>query len=382
MTGPLRVRRIAASEHLDYIRAGPGASYLQCPSWGVMPPRWEPQSVGWFDGSTLRGVGLVLYRRVPLVGSLAYVGEGPVVDWAALGAESIVDPLLAYLRTRRAFSVMLAPDLVLRRWRIETLRSVLKSGAAQRLRDVPPDDVSAVTLDVVEALRGSGWTQYEALGPGFGGQMHPRYRSHVPLSPDADPAERLDAQWRRNLRKASGSDVVVRTGTADDLPTFYALYAETAGRDGFPPLPLEFFERMWTSLTGEDPERLALYVAERDGQAYAAALRTRVGDVVSYTHGASSAAGREWRPSNEMQWRMLTDARVAGASVYDLRGISDTLDPDDPLFGLLRFKLGLGGDAVELAGEWEYPLRPARHRLVSAYRRRGSAQSSAAQRSS
>jgi lipid II:glycine glycyltransferase (peptidoglycan interpeptide bridge formation enzyme) len=66
---------------------------------------------------------------------------------------------------------------------------------------------------------------------------------------------------------------------------------------------------------------------------------------------------------------MLTDAHTSGAEVFDLRGISDTLDPDDPLFGLLRFKLGLGGDAVELAGEWEYVLRPARHRLVSAYRR-------------
>jgi lipid II:glycine glycyltransferase (peptidoglycan interpeptide bridge formation enzyme) len=370
VTGPLFVHPISASEHLDFVRGCAGASYLQCPSWGVMPPRWEPESVGWFDSSVLRGVGLVLHRRVPLAGSLAYVGEGPVVDWAALGAENVVTPLLAYLRTRRVFSVMLAPDLVLRRWRVETLRSVLKEGSARRLRDVPPDDVSATTLAVVDALRGLGWTQYEAPGPGFGGRMHPRYRSHVPLSPDADPEERLDGQWRRNLRRASGSGVVVRTGGADDLPSFYALYAETAGRDGFPPLPPEFFERMWTSLIGEDPERLALYLAMREGDAYAAALRTRVGDVASYTHGASSAAGREWRPSNAMQWRMLTDARAAGASVYDLRGISDTLNPEDPLFGLLRFKLGLGGDVVELAGEWEFPLGPVRHRAVAGLRER------------
>jgi lipid II:glycine glycyltransferase (peptidoglycan interpeptide bridge formation enzyme) len=367
VTRRFSVQPISAAEHLGFIRGRAGVSYLQCPSWGVMPPRWDPESVGWFDGPVLRGVGLVLHRRVPLAGSLAYVGEGPVVDWAALAAENVLDPLLAYLRTRGVFSVMLAPDLVLRRWRVETLRSVVKEGSARRLRDVPPDEVSEAALDVVDALRGLGWTQYEAPGPGFGGKMHPRYRSHVPLSPDADPIERLDGGWRRNLRKAAGSGVLIRTGGVDDLPSFYALYAETAGRDGFPPLPLEFFERMWASLTGEDTERLALYLASRDGDAYAGALRARVGDVTSYTHGASSAAGREWRPSNAMQWRMLTDARAAGASVYDLRGISDTLDPNDPLFGLLRFKLGLGGDAVELAGEWEYPLRPVRHRLVRAY---------------
>jgi lipid II:glycine glycyltransferase (peptidoglycan interpeptide bridge formation enzyme) len=71
-----------------------------------------------------------------------------------------------------------------------------------------------------------------------------------------------------------------------------------------------------------------------------------------------------------MQWQMLTDALAHGADVYDLRGISDTLDPANPLFGLLRFKLGLGGDAVELAGEWEYVLRPARQRLVARVRER------------
>jgi lipid II:glycine glycyltransferase (peptidoglycan interpeptide bridge formation enzyme) len=370
LTGSLTVRPITAAEHLTHIRGVPGASYLQCPSWGVMPPRWTPESLGWFAGSTLVGAGLVLYRRVPLVGSLVYIGEGPVVDWAALGARAVLEPLLAHLRDRGAFSVTLAPDLVRRRWSVETLRGVLRGGTARRLREVPPDAVSPVATDVVETLRGSGWTQYEAPGPGFGGRMNPRYRSHVPLPADTDPADRLDSQWRRNLRRATASEVVVEAGAATDLPAFYGLYAETAERDGFPPLPVEFFERLWASLAAEDPQRIGLYLASRHGKAYAAALRTRVGNVVSYTHGGSASSGRDWRPSNAMQWHMLADAHASGARVYDLRGISDTLDPDDPLFGLLRFKLGLGGDAVELAGEWEYALRPARQRLVARLRER------------
>jgi lipid II:glycine glycyltransferase (peptidoglycan interpeptide bridge formation enzyme) len=67
---------------------------------------------------------------------------------------------------------------------------------------------------------------------------------------------------------------------------------------------------------------------------------------------------------------MLSDAHAGGAYVYDLRGISDTLDPANPLFGLLRFKTGLGGDAVEMVGEWDYALRPARHRAVALLRER------------
>ncbi|MEP6631907.1 MAG: peptidoglycan bridge formation glycyltransferase FemA/FemB family protein, partial [Lapillicoccus sp.] len=161
--------------------------------------------------------------------------------------------------------------------------------------------------------------------------------------------------------------VTVHTGGSVDLPSFHRVYVETAHRDGFPPLPVDYFERMMRDLGAEQSDRVGLYLAEREGQVHAGALATRVGTEVSYVYGASSNAGRGWRPSNAMQWRMLSDAHERGAAVYDLRGISDTLDPDDPLFGLLRFKLGLGGDAVELVGEWDYALHPLRHRAVEAY---------------
>ena len=42
-----------------------------------------------------------------------------------------------------------------------------------------------------------------------------------------------------------------------------------------------------------------------------------------------------------------------------LRGIADTLNPADHLFGLVQFKVGTGGTAVELLGEWDLVLRPA-----------------------
>ena len=59
---------------------------------------------------------------------------------------------------------------------------------------------------------------------------------------------------------------------------------------------------------------------------------------------------------------MISDAHAVGAHVYDLRGISDTLDESDPLFGLIRFKVGTGGEAVEYIGEWDYPINKLLHR--------------------
>lgn len=371
----LTVRGIPTADHLAFLRGGDGpsgSSFLQCPSWSAMRPGWRAESIGWFDGSRLCGVGLVSYRDVPLLGALAYLAEGPVVDWAALGTEAITTSLLEFLRLGRVFTVRMTPAVVRRRWRVETLRAALKDGTARRLRDLAPDDRDASAARLVADLRRLGWGQYEAPAPGFGGRMHPRYRSHVALSPATDPAEALDAGWRRNLRKAAASGVTVTTGTSADLPAFHEIYEETAERDGFPPLPVGYFERMMADLAAEDPRRVDLYLAARGGQVHAGALLTRVGDQASYVYGASSNAGRAWRPSNAMQWQMLADAAADGAAVYDLRGISDTLDPEDPLFGLLRFKLGLGGDAVELVGEWDFALRPGRHRAVDAYlNRRG-----------
>ena len=88
----------------------------------------------------------------------------------------------------------------------------------------------------------------------------------------------------------------------------------------------------------------------------AATTLVRVGGHVWYSYGASSTDKREVAASNAMQWRMLRDAYAVGATVYDLRGITDTLDADDHLFGLIQFKVGTGGEAVEYLGEWDFPL--------------------------
>ncbi|CAB4673628.1 unannotated protein [freshwater metagenome] len=83
----------------------------------------------------------------------------------------------------------------------------------------------------------------------------------------------------------------------------------------------------------------------------------RVGTHAWYSYGASTTADRDVRPSNALQWDMITMAHASGCSLYDLRGIADTLNPEDHLFGLVQFKVGTGGFAQEYLGEWDYILR-------------------------
>ena len=58
-------------------------SFLQTPAWAQVKNEWRGESIGWFDGSTLVGAALVLYRQLPKVKRyLAYLPEGPDIDWA------------------------------------------------------------------------------------------------------------------------------------------------------------------------------------------------------------------------------------------------------------------------------------------------------------
>jgi lipid II:glycine glycyltransferase (peptidoglycan interpeptide bridge formation enzyme) len=129
---------------------------------------------------------------------------------------------------------------------------------------------------------------------------------------------------------------------------------------------------MFEVMEAEDPDRVRLYLACHDGDLVAATTWVRVGGHTWYSYGASTAAKREVQGSTAIQWQMMRDALAAGADVYDLRGITDTVAADDPHAGLIRFKVGTGGEAVEYVGEWDLPLNRLLYKAFHVYlRRRG-----------
>lgn len=363
----LAVRAISAAEHLAYVRTRASMSFLQLPSWAGVKAEWGHASLGWFDGSDLVGAGLVLLRQVPrLPRYLAYLPEGPDLPWHQVAADPgrWLDPMVALLKKRGAFAVKMGPPVPIRRWEAPTLKAAV--GPGRRLRDVPPDWAGPDVL--VTALRGAGWTQQADTGAGFG-DVQPRYVFQVPLAGRSldDVFAGFNQLWRRNVRAARKAGVEVSPGTYDDLPAFHEVYVETAARDGFTPRGVEYFQRMWRAMSAEDPDRLRLFLARHQGRLLAATTMVTVGDHAWYSYGASTTDGREVRPSNAVQWAMIEAAHASGAATYDLRGISDTLDPDDPLYGLIGFKLGTGGYAQEYVGEWDLTLRPLLARAVAAY---------------
>ncbi|HEY2831464.1 MAG TPA: peptidoglycan bridge formation glycyltransferase FemA/FemB family protein [Sporichthyaceae bacterium] len=368
-----QVRQISREEHLAFISARPAVSFLQCPAWGAVKNEWRSESIGWCDpDGKIVGAGLVLYRQIPKVKRfLAYLPEGPALDWSAVSSltdlRGLMDPMLAHLRRRKAFGVRMGPMVVTRRWSAETIKAAVAGGAATKLGDLTPDLVDPDATRIGEMLTSLGWMPPSGAAGFTAGQ--PQYVFQVPLAGRTldEVSAGFNQLWRRNIKKAEKSGVTVEVGAPADLPEFHQLYEITAVRDHFTPRPLGYFQTMMDTLGGEDPERFRLYLARHSGELLAATIWIRVGTHAWYSYGASADHKRELRPSNAIQWRMLSDAHAAGATVYDLRGITDTLDPNDHLFGLIQFKLGTGGQAVEYLGEWDYPLNPLLHKAFQLY---------------
>jgi lipid II:glycine glycyltransferase (peptidoglycan interpeptide bridge formation enzyme) len=367
----LTLRTISREQHLAYIQSLPAASHCQVPAWADVKNEWRSENLGWFDDASGRilGTGLVLYRQIPkLKRYLAYLPEGPVINWYAPNLDEWLRPMLAHLKKQGAFTVKMGPPVIIRRWDASAVKAGIADGDVKRLRDVEATFVEPRAFEVADRLRRMGWQQGEDGGAGFG-DVQPRYVYQVPLENRSldDIQKNFNQLWRRNIKKAEKAGVQVVQGGYDDLPVWQKLYEITAERDHFRPRPLLYFQRMWKALNGEDPNRMRLYLAVHEGEAVAAATMLTVGRHVWYSYGASANHKREVRPSNAMQWRMLRDAYAMGASVYDLRGISDSLDETDHLFGLIQFKVGTGGQAAEYLGEWDFPLNKLLHKALDIY---------------
>ncbi|HSE10057.1 MAG TPA: peptidoglycan bridge formation glycyltransferase FemA/FemB family protein [Nocardioidaceae bacterium] len=376
MTSPsLTVRTITPDEHLGFIRKQRSASFLQTPAWAQVKSEWRPESLGWFDGAELVGVALVLYRQLPKVKRyLAYLPEGPVIDWDSGDLDRWLAPMTKHLADQGAFGVRMGPPVVTRRWSADDVKKGVADEEVKKLGAVAPAERSQAGARVVSQLRELGWRLQTADGGFAAGQ--PQYNFQIPLTgrTEDDVLKGMNQQWRRNIKKAAKAGVEVTRVDNDDLEPalkqFHDLYTHTAGRDHFTPRPLSYFQTMFRALLAEEPDRIRLYLAHHEGDLVAATIWVRVGGHTWYSYGASSTEKRDVRGSNAAQWAMIQDSLAAGADVYDLRGITDTLDADDPHVGLIQFKVGTGGEAVEYAGEWDLPLAPLLYKAFDLYMKR------------
>ena len=166
----------------------------------------------------------------------------------------------------------------------------------------------------------------------------------------------FNQKTRYNIRLAIKKGVTVRTGTKEDLQTFYDIMKETGSRDNFFIRPIEYFEKLYDSM---GPNKHAkLIIAEHEGNPIAAVMPIMYGNKVWYLYGGSSNKYRNLMPNYLLQFEMMKWGIENNCDIYDFRGVSGFKNENDPQYGVYKFKKGFNPEFVEFVDELYIVFNP------------------------
>ena len=165
----------------------------------------------------------------------------------------------------------------------------------------------------------------------------------------------MKQKTRYNIRLAERKGVTIRKGTMADAPALSEMYMETALRNGFAVREREYYERVWQILS--EAGMLTFLVADVDSKPVAGLVLFHFAGRAYYFYGMSTEQHREYMPTYLLQWKAIQTSRELGCSIYDLWGAPDDFTESDKMWGVFRFKEGLGGQVQRTIGAWDYPAR-------------------------
>lgn len=329
------LRREDYPEYEAFVSAHPQGDFLQSTLWQRVKENWQWEGVVSRDPSgRIVGACGVLIQRVPLLGvSLLYIPRGPVCD---LHDRAVLADLKAGIdqlaKAHRAYSVKLDPDV-----RADDAQFLAIMADMGFVRSYGPDGFEGIQARFNHRLPLEGKTQEQLLGE-------------------------LHQKTRYNLRLAQKRGVEMMIRDKSYLDEFMSIYQVTGERDGFSTRPRGYFVKLLDALG----DHARLYLGYYQGQPVCGAVTVNYAGKCAYVYGASDNAHRNVMPNYLMQWEMITWAVETGCTVYDFQGVSGDFDnPENPMYGLNRFKAGFGGGVVELAGEFDYHYRPRMARLIA-----------------
>lgn len=350
----------------------PNPHFLQTYEWGQVKARygWSPLYAVWTSDGKFAifqetdycslntghyvGAALILKRQIINSGfaarlSVLYSPKGPLLDWSNESLRSrVLNDLQSFAREQGAIFLKMDPDVVLGTGVPSSEEEVIDNGGQA----------------VMSELKRRGW-RYAA------DQIQFRNTVLIDLTPSEDEMlAHMKQKTRYNIRLAEKKGVALRIGTRRDLPILYKMYAETSVRDGFVIRDEGYYKTVWEMFMTPQVSNLQSplaepLIAELGGEPVAAIFVFYFAGRAYYVYGMSRSAHREKMPTYLLQWEAMKRAKANGCTVYDLWGAPDVFDESDSMWGVYRFKEGLGGGVVRTLGAWDFAPSPLWYKMYS-----------------
>ena len=336
----------------------PNPHFLQTYEWAQVKSKygWKPIYLAWsdksfqfytseqldlLDQSNIQAACLVLKRTVSLFGlfqaNVLYAPKGPLLNWNDGSLRNrVLDDLQSFARKQGDIFLKIDPDV----W--------LGTGIPES-EDSREDNGGQTAMS---ELKRRGW-RYSS------DQIQFKNTLLIDLSASEDEMlARMKQKTRYNVRLAEKKGVTVRIGAQADLPMLYKMYAETSVRDGFVIRDEGYYRMVWESFMQSAEPTAEPLIAEVNGEAVAAIFVFYFAARAYYVYGMSREIQREKMPNYLLQWEAMKRAKSRGCLIYDLWGVPDEFKESDAMWGVFRFKEGLGGEVIRTLGAWDYAPSP------------------------
>jgi len=341
----------------------PNPHFLQTREWAQVKEKygWQPMPHVWYEGEKLVAAAMILKRALPIRGfaarlSVFYIPKGPIMDWENESLRKrVLSDLQKFAKKEGAIFIKIDPDVVLGTGIPEKEDETTSQKDARR--------VISIGEKLQSALTKRGWRYSDD-------QIQFRNTVLVDLQEDEEEIlMRMKSKTRYNIRLSSRKGVAVRVGTSEDWGMLYKMYAETSVRDGFAIRDENYYRTVWQLFRPQTSDfRLPLaelLIADVDGEPVAAIFVFYFAERAYYVYGMSTTNHRNKMPTYLLQWEAMKRAKERGCTVYDLWGAPEIFDESDDMWGVFRFKSGLGGEVVRTLGAWDYAPNPLWYKLYT-----------------
>jgi lipid II:glycine glycyltransferase (peptidoglycan interpeptide bridge formation enzyme) len=292
---------------------------------------------------------LILKRQIINNGFAARLGilyspKGPLLDWTNESLRSrVLNDLQSFAKKQGAIFLKMDPDVV------------LGAGIPNGKDEVIDNGGQAVMSE----LKRRGWTYSSD-------QIQFKNTALIDLMlSEEEMLLSMKQKTRYNIRLAGKKGVVMRIGTLEDFAMLYKMYAETSVRDRFVIRDEGYYKAVWEMFMSSEEPTCEPLIAEVDGEPVAAIVVFYFAGCAYYVYGMSRDAHRERMPSYLLQWEAMKRAKAKGCTVYDLWGAPEVFDESDSMWGVYRFKEGLGGKVVRTLGAWDFAPNPFWYKIYS-----------------
>lgn len=345
----------------------PNTHFLQTYEWGQVKGKygWSPLYAVWTGDGKFTvfndtddlsvntddcvAAALILKRQIIRNGfaarlSVLYSPKGPLLDWTIESLrDRVLNDLQSFAKKQGAIFLKMDPDVV------------LGTGVPESEDNVIDDNGQTVMSE----LKRRGWVYSSD-------QLQFKNTVLIVLSPsEEEMLAKMKQKTRYNIRLAEKKGASLRVGTLSDLGMLYKMYAETSVRDGFVIRDEGYYKTVWTMFMKSSEPNCEPIIAEVNGEAVAAVFVFYFEGRAYYVYGMSRNVHREKMPTYLLQWEAMRRAKARGCTVYDLWGAPEVFDESDSMWGVYRFKEGLGGKVVRTIGAWDFAPSPLWYKMYS-----------------